>query len=395
MLHLIATGERGIFGFVIDARSIERHRELITEARRHEFDVILDPKIQQMGFPGGHTEGLAALPWGLERHHNISDFDGDEGQRRAAQIVEAAAKSGFTQIIGPTHLLNSSNDPWLRRDIAMMNWTTDQIARSGTELGLVYSLAVPMALLRQTAERRALIAALADAPCDAIWLKAENFGDDATGEKVAAYIDACRDFHERGLPVVGDHIGGLPGLGALAFGAVGGIAHGVTVQQNFKASRWRRPPVPGGGGASWRVYVSQLDLLLKPKMAAALLAASPRIKAMCGCRDTHCCPHGPRDMLEHPARHAIYQRAREIERLSSVPQSLRAGQYLDQSVRRVSDDVARIAAVPMSDEGLARALRKKQREMSQFRQTIAHIVEGADSASVAVAPPRRQGRQGR
>jgi hypothetical protein len=130
-------------------------------------------------------------------------------------------------------------------------------------------------------------------------------------------------------------------------------------------------------------------------MAAALLAASPRIKAMCGCRDTHCCPHGPRDMLEHPARHAIYQRAREIERLSSVPQSLRAGQYLDQSVRRVSDDVARIAAVPMSDEGLARALRKKQREMSQFRQTIAHIVEGADSASVAVAPPRRQGRQGR
>lgn len=393
LLHLIATGERDIFGFVIEAHNIERHRELITEARRHDFDVILDPKTQQMGFPGAHTETLAALPWGLERHHNITDFETGEGQRRAAQIVEAAASNGFTQILGPTHLLNSPSDPWLRRDIAMMNWTADQIARSGAELDLIYSLAVPMTLLRHTAERRAVIAAIADAPCDALWLKVENFGDDATGEKLAAYIQACRDFHERGLPVVGDHLGGLPGLGALAFGGVGGISHGVTMQQNFKASAWRRPRVPGGGGTGWRVYIPQLDLLFKPNMANALFTTSPRIKAMCGCRDTHCCPHGTRDMLEHPARHAIYQRAREVERLSGVPQSLRAGQYLNQNVRRVSDDVARLAAVPIPDDELAESLRRKQREMGRFRQTMAHFVEVADPASVAATPPRRQARQ--
>jgi hypothetical protein len=113
--HLIRTGEDGIFGFVIDAHNIERHKDLITEARQHDFDVILDPKIQQMGFSGAHTKGLAALPWGLERHHNITDFDGSEGRRRAEQIVEAAVHNGFTQILGPTHLLNSPNDPWLRR----------------------------------------------------------------------------------------------------------------------------------------------------------------------------------------------------------------------------------------------------------------------------------------
>ena len=395
LLQLIATGERGIFGFVIEAHNIERHRELITEVLKHEFDVILDPKTQQMGFPGAHTEGLAALPWGLERHHNITDFDSNEGRRRAAQIVESAATNGFTQLLGPTHLLNSPNDPWLRRDIAMMTWTAEQITRSGAELGLIYSLAVPMTLLRQAAERRAVIAALADAPCDAIWLKVENFGDDATGEKVAAYIDACRDFHERGLPVVGDHVGGLPGLGGLAFGAVGGLAHGVTMHQNFKASSWRHPRVPGSGGPGWRVYIPQLDLLLKPRLAAELFATSSKIKAICGCRDMHCCPHGSRDMLEHPARHAIYQRAREIERLSDVPQSIRAGQYLNQNVRRVSDDVAHIAAVPMGDHDLAEKLRTKQREMSRFRQMMAHIVERTDSMSVAVAPPRRQARPSR
>lgn len=394
LLHLIRTGEESIFGFVIEAHNIERHKDLITEARQRDFDVILDPKIQQMGFPGAHTEGLAALPWGLDRHHNVTDFDGSEGRRRAAQIVEAAVSNGFTQILGPTHLLNSPNDPWLRRDIAMMGWTADEIARNDKELDLIYSLAVPMTMLRNTTERRALIAALGDAPSGSIWLKVQNFGDDATGEKLAAYIDACREFHERGLPLVGDHIGGLPGLGALAFGAVGGIAHGVTMQQNFRAAGWRNPRVKGNGGPSWRVYISQLDLLLKPKMARELFAASPKVRATCGCRDTHCCPHGTRDMLDHPARHATYQRAREIEQLTTVPQSLRATQYLNQNVRRVSDYVASVAALPIADMDLVKSLQDKQREMSRFRQMVAHLVESPESASVAMAPSHRRARKG-
>src|SRR5215471_5517786 len=191
LLDLLATGAEGIFGLVIEAQHVDRHRELMTEARRRDLDVILDPKVLQMGFPGALTEGLAALPWGLERHHNVTDFDGSAGQQRAAQIVETAANKGFTQLLGPTHLLSSQNDPWLRRDIAMMNRTANEIARSGAELDLVYPLAVPMRLLRNAAERRAIIAALADAPCAAIWLKVENFGDDATGEKIAAYVEAC------------------------------------------------------------------------------------------------------------------------------------------------------------------------------------------------------------
>lgn len=395
LMNLLSTGEEGIFGLVIEAQNAGRHKDLITEARQRNLDVILDPKVQQMSFPGALTEGLAALPWGLGRHHNVTDFEGSEGQRRAAQIVEAAASKGFTQLLGPTHLLNSANDQWLRRDIAMMGRTAEEIARSGAELDLIYPLAVPMTLLRNTAERRAIIAALSDAPYSAIWLKVENFGDDATGEKVAAYVEACQDFHDRGLPLIGDHVGGLPGLGALAFGALGGIAHGVTVQQNFRTSSWRRPRTKGGGfGTVLRVYLPQFDLLLKPQVAERLFAASPKIKAMFGCRDTHCCPHGTRDMLSNPGRHAVYQRAREIQRLSAVPQAMRPSHYLYQNVRRVSDDVAKVAAFPVGDDDLVKSLQTKQREMSRFRQTIAHLVERGNAASAAVAPPRRQGRKG-
>lgn len=394
LLHLLTSGERGIFGFVIGANNIERHRELITEARRRDIDVILDPKTQQMAFPHAMTESLSSLPWGLERHHNVADFDSAEGERRAAQVVEFAAMHGFTQILAPSHFLSSAADPWLQRDIAALNWTAERIAESGGDIGLIYSLALPIKTLRLPAERQALIAAIAHARFDAIWLKAEHFGDHATGEKAAAYIDACREFHVRGVPVIGDSVGGLPGLAALAFGALGGIAHGVTVQQNFNTSHWRQPRGPHGGGTSWRVYVPQLGMLLKPLLAERLLGASPRVKSICGCRDTHCCPHGVQDMVKRPARHAIYQRAREVERLSAAPQNLRAEQYLNEHVRRVSDMVARIVTVNGLDEKLRESLQKKQGEVSRLRETFGHLVTTASASTYAATPTRRNAGNG-
>jgi hypothetical protein len=276
----------------------------------------------------------------------------------------------------------------------MMGWTADEIANLGTPLGLIYSFAAPMEILRRKPERMALIAAIADAPCDSIWLKIENFGDDATGEKTVAYIEACRDFHSRGLPVIGDHIGGLPGLGVLASGAVGGISHGVTIQQNFKASSWRRPPTKSSGGTARRIYFPQLDMLLKPDSAKALLSVSQRVRARCGCKDTHCCPHGIRDMVDHPARHALYQRASEIESMISTPQAMRTQRYLEERVRRVSDDVAAIAGVSNLSGDLQKSFLKKQSELSRYRQAIAHLGESTLPTSIALVPQRRSDRGG-
>ena len=298
-----------------------------------------------------------------------------------------AVDNKFSQILGPTHLLTGPNDTWLRHDIDMMVWTAEQIKASTAEIDLIYPLGVALDVLRNRAERQALVAALADAPCDAIWLKIENFGDDASGDKTTAYIDACRDFHERGVPVVGDHVGGLPGLGALAFGAVGGIAHGVTMLQNFSASGWRRPRTPSqGGGPVRRVYLPSLDILLKPEVAQALLTSSQRVRARCGCRDTHCCPHGVSDMISRPARHALYQRAREIEMLSGTPQSIRAAHYLDERVRRVSDDVASIAGLSSLTPELRDRFRKKQGGVARFRQAMAHLAQLSTPETVAVVP---------
>jgi hypothetical protein len=191
-------------------------------------------------------------------------------------MVEMAHRYGFTELLGPTHLLGGPNDPWIRRDIAMMSWVSEEIARIGGGIEFIYSLALPIDLLRREDERKAVISAIAEAPSDAIWLKTENFGDRASGEKTSAYIEACRDFHGHGLPIIGDHLGGLPGLGALAFGAIGGIAHGVTIRSDnvaeFQSSELAAAARPG----KRRAVSAGVHSATRPSAQARGCQSSPR-----------------------------------------------------------------------------------------------------------------------
>lgn len=388
VLDLLAQGEKSFFGLIIEARYGTRHRELRTEALRRGLDVILDPGTHAMATVGGHTSGLAQLPWGIERPHRADDFAGAAGRERARQIVEHALSNNFTQLLGPTHLLSSANDIWLRRDIEMMGWVRTELDRTNAKFPLVYPLALPMQILRDAIQRQAIIAALADAPMDAVWLRVENFGQDATGEKVAAYIAACADFRALGVPIVSDFAGGLPGLGLLAFGAVGGLAHGITLFEGFKASAWRRPRPESDqhGGVTTRVYIPQLDMLMKVADARAFLESSTRVRSHFGCRNTHCCPGGVRDQLGNPARHYVHTRSDQVQRMTSVPMDLRIDHYLDEHVRRVSDDVAAVSRLPSIDPEIRDAIAKKNKTAGRFRQAMSHLAQ-THALGEPVAPP--------
>ena len=262
----------------------------------------------------------------------------------------------------------------------------DVIANSstGTVLDLIYSLAVPMETLRRRFERQALIHEIANVPRDAVRLKVKNFGDDATGWKTAAYFETCQDFHDLEIPVVGDHVGGLPGLGALAFGAIGGIAHGVTTLQSFRPTNWSGTRTSPRGGPVRRIHLPQLDMMIKPRATRLLLEESARKRAGFACPYTECFPHGLENMIGRPARHAIFQRAREIEWLPSTPQRVHVDRHLEERVRPASNDVAVIAGLNGLDEPLKARLIKKQSELSRFRQTMVHLANTASSGTTAI-----------
>lgn len=394
LLEVMVGGERDYHGLVIEAQHTKRHAELRSRALNAGMDVVLDPKSHALGMPGGHSTTLASLPWAADTHHTVRDFDGDSGRIVAEMVTQFALENQYTQVMGLTHLLNGANDRWLRRDIQNMGYLRDFLDSERSSMQLIYPLALPMAVLRDPLERSAIIAAIADAPIDALWLRIENFGSGETGDKTVAYIEAAREFHALGVPVIADHAGGLSGLGLLAFGAVGGLAHGITMLERFKAGSWRKPrkELPQGGGPVTRVYVPRLDLHLKRAEAVAFLKSSTRTMGRFGCRETHCCPGGIDGTLDNPTRHFVHQRSNQIAELSDLPQSMRPTEYLERSVRPIAGDVSAAFGLGAITDDLKGKLEKKMKSMGRFQQAIGHFAKVDEMQSAAQVPQTRSER---
>jgi len=314
LLDLLAAGETRFYGVVVDPTYARFQKELVQRARARRLDVILDPRTQPSATIGGFNDSLGELPWGRSRPHTEEDFRGASGRRISISLARFAAEHGYTQVLTASHLLRSTADEWLDIDRRSTLELSAELERTGArDASILYSLAITYAMLRDPAERRVLIRSLKGLPIEGIWLSVDGVGSHSTPAAVRAYLDAVSDFHALGLPVVADHVGGVVGLGLLAFGVVGGLAHGITYGERFDTAAWRMPRVPESFGLSRRVYIPALDMLLKPKEAEMLFAFGSRAKALFGCHESTCCRRGVSDMQAYPAQHFMRQRIEEIE----------------------------------------------------------------------------------
>jgi hypothetical protein len=368
LLELIARGDAQCFGLILEATAAKRHRELRQQALAAGLDTILDPRTQAAAMIGGHGQELAKLPWGLDRPHRIDDFKGVAGDRRAAAIADFALEQGYTQILAPTHLVTGSTDPWFQVDRQVTRILRRQLnSVGGRTVQILYSLAIPYALLRDEHECEALVAALTDIPADAIWLRIEGLGATATANGVRNYVLGANAFRALDKPVVADGIGGLAGLSLLAFGAAGGIAHGITFGERVDHSSWRRPRIETPFGRRRRVYLPDLDLLVEPEIADELIHSSPRAAGLLSCRDTHCCPRGIKDTIENPGRHYLIQRMKQIAGVGRAPLAVRPKQFIDDFIRPASDVLAQVSNWNLKNEDVLKMLKKQRRRVDGLR----------------------------
>jgi hypothetical protein len=375
---------------VFESTTVERHKELRERVLAARLDAIVDLRTQPAATIGGFSSELAALPWGLDRPHCPEDFMDASGRRRIAAMGDFVVEHGFTQVIAPTHLVGGSADRWFAIDCESTRRLRHYLDRVGaSQIQIHYALAIPYAVLRDDHERDALIHALEDVPADAIWLQVEGLGSDSTANGIRNYIRGARAFESLGKPVVGDGIGGISGLSLLAFGAAGGVAHGVTFGERIDHSSWRRPRDNSPFGRSRRVYLPGLDLVLEPELAATLLNSSTRAKALLGCRDTRCCPRGIRDMIESPARHFLVQRMNQLISLSRLHLPLRAGRFVEDMVRPASDMLLQVSGWHLHDEKLEKKIANQRRRLDAIHTALTAHINDIDQRPAALPKTRK------
>lgn len=190
----------------------------------------------------------------------------------------------------------------------------------------------PHTFLNRDDFRGRLFEVIADLPVDNVWVRASGMGSDAGPQTMKRYLSAMSSFHNLGKPVIADQFGGLPGLSAMAFGAISGIAHGIGERERFDARGWHNPPkvredgdtfgravriaIPGLGKSG---TIKELELLARAKGGMKLVA----------CGDRRCCLHGLDDMIDDPRRHAAYQAFKPVQSLEGVPALSREHYFLN------------------------------------------------------------------
>jgi hypothetical protein len=378
LLNLAGEGVETFAGIVFDPCQESRQSELKTEALEAGLEAVLDSRALELGTEVGFgRSGMSKLPWAAASHDEPETLK-ENADEFIGALAEFVVDKGFSAVLAPTHYLGD-DDTWFEVDRLLTRRLRSQLdALGGEEVLIYYPLALHAEQFRQAALRQRTVHYLRPLPIDALWLRVHPFGANSGPRAVRRYIEASRDFHQLGIPLVAEHVGAA-GVALLAFGAVGGIESGITYGEQYDVGQLFRPP---RGGTPFspppRVYLHQLGAFLSRPQAEAFFD-NRHMKSTFGCRDTACCRRGVTDTLRDPRPHFVRQRLREVAELSRAPEALRTQLYLDDFLRPASDLAVQAARVEP-------ALERARKRLDSWRVTLGTMARDGVGTSFAAVP---------
>lgn len=248
-------------------------------------------------------------------------------------MARFAVEHRFSTILAPAHYLTDpAHSDWLAIDReACLRLRSVLDREGGGHIAIDYPVILPHVTLNDASTRGSIVAALADLPIDNMWVRASGLGPDAGPLTVRRYLSAISALHNLGKPVIADHLGGLVGMAALAFGAVSGVAQGIAERERFDAGSWHKPPPPRSEDAEFgravRVAIPGLHRSATLNELAVLASAKNGLRLI-ACGDRSCCLHGYTDMVSDPRRHAAHQMFTALASLEAVPDLRRETYFL-------------------------------------------------------------------
>lgn len=208
-----------------------------------------------------------------------------------------------------------------------------------------------------------------DGPFENLWFRVSGFGLDSTGVGVRRYIESLRDFTPENGSLIVDHIAGLAALATLAYGAAGGVAHGIGDHERFDASAWNQPPKSGFAGIPRRVLVNGFDRQITLTQLEAITAA-PGGRRFVTCAEPVCCPRGYRDMTENERAHYAFRRRNEIIKLSAVPASRRADHFVRHNLREAERKARAATRLKIADRSVVALLKRDSDRIDRMADVL-------------------------
>lgn len=394
---LHAEGRLRISSLIVDASKAHHQRSFIKELVAAGSDVILDTKVAELSALQRFRGAAKNAPWAQRERDRVllpRDFEPGSNTDLYGAIARFAVELGVTAVMAPTHFLREgADDAWLpidRRTVGALRHALDR--EGGSAIGIDYPLIMPHTKFQDGGHRLQIIQALGDLPIDTLAVRLSGFGADAAPSSIKRTLRALGDMHALGLPILLDHVGGLVGLSAAAFGYVGGLANGIGELDRFDARSWHKPPKERDPdtpfGRTTYFPVPDFDKSLRRVDVEAIARASGG-RRLIACADKRCCPHGLKSMLDNPKAHIAYQKQAALENLFVVPDARRVSHFLDGEMRLAERKAGDLARLNLADEKLKNVLTKGRKRIDSMARMYEDL---AEDGPMTALPIRRRNR---
>ena len=372
--YLHAEGRLPARAVIVDASKARFQTEFIRALRDSGAEVTLDTKVAELSEIGKFSGTAKGTPWAAAdegRPLSAADFEVGATIDLFGKIARSAVELGMTAVLAPTHFLRlDAYDNWLpidRRSVTALRAALDR--EGGKHIAIDYPLIAPHTSILGETYRLRIMQALHDLPVDNLVLRLSGFGADAGPLTIRRTLIAIHEFHPLGYPILLDYVGGLVGLGALAFGVVSGIAHGIGERDRFHARSWHKPPKERTSETSFRrtmyVPLPGLDRSFR-KADLEAIASTPRGRRLVACDDRQCCARGLSSMLDNPRAHIARQKFRAISELFQVPDARRIGHFLNVEMRNAERKAGDLARLSTGNDRLDKALAEGRKRIDSM-----------------------------
>ena len=345
--------------FVLDAATegTRRHKSLIRSLKDRKAEIVLDTNCAELSVPGRFSGSAISTPWAAEgRALEAADFTPGTNRSVIEPIARYAAKNEVTAVLSPSHFLGEIEQEWLQIDLKSCEALRKALDKyGGSHIPIDYPIIASYSQFRDPAFRKSLGDALRNLPINRVWLRIAGFGAGATGVGISRFVEGSADFHDLGVPLIADCVGGIASLAAAAMGGVSGFASGLEGKQRFETSDWLKPSGNGGGGGSKRIFISGLDRSLSVSEMRQLFDHSRTSRHIFGCSDPACCGDVDK-MLRNPEAHLAVQTGKLVRNLSEIPESLRAEQFLEKYLLERVKTAARANRIRNMDDEIRKKI---------------------------------------